>query len=459
MNRTTAKLRKTFTGVTALTLVVLGLPLAVTQLVLAAPPAPLGFTVTPEVPLPGQTATFSATSTRPGDSVSWDFQNDGTVDATGSTVQHVYTTPGQRTVVMRVMRDNDVKEVVKVVRVDAPPSASFTATPSVAMPGQTVAFDGSASSDSDGKIVKYQWDLDGDGSFETVTGSTPTTSKVYAAPGTVTVKLRVTDNDGAVGEKSATVVVNSRPVARFSASPNPTLVGEAVTFDAGASSDPDGRIANHEWDFDNDGQFDDASGVTATRSFGTAGAHTVRLLVTDDRGASDTLTSTVNVDALPAGPPPDQAPPPPDQAPPPPDQAAPFPDLAPPFPNPAPVATVTELMSPFPVVRLVAELSRRGARVKLLRVSGVPRGARVTVRCRGARCRLRRSSTLISSGRSRFRSFERHFSVGESLQIRITQPGKIGKYTSFKIRRSQAPLRRDLCVASSSAKPTTCPSL
>lgn len=284
MNRTAAKLRKMFMGVTALTLVVLGLPLAVTQLVLAAAPAPLDFTVTPEVPLPGQTATFSATNTKPGDLVNWDFENDGTFDATGRTVQHVYTTPGQRTVVMRVTRDVDVKDVVKVVRVNEPPSASFTAAPSVAMPGQTVAFDGSASSDSDGKIVNYEWDLDGDDSFETATGRTPTTSKVYAAGGTVTVKLRVTDNDGAVAEKSATVVVNSRPVARFSASPNPTLVGEAVTFDAGASSDPDGTIASHEWDFDNDGRFDDASGVTATRSFGTAGAHTVRLLVTDDRG-------------------------------------------------------------------------------------------------------------------------------------------------------------------------------
>ncbi len=443
MNRTAAKLRKMFMGVTALTLVVLGLPLAVTQLVLAAAPAPLDFTVTPEVPLPGQTATFSATNTKPGDLVNWDFENDGTFDATGRTVQHVYTTPGQRTVVMRVTRDVDVKDVVKVVRVNEPPSASFTAAPSVAMPGQTVAFDGSASSDSDGKIVNYEWDLDGDDSFETATGRTPTTSKVYAAGGTVTVKLRVTDNDGAVAEKSATVVVNSRPVARFSASPNPTLVGEAVTFDAGASSDPDGTIASHEWDFDNDGRFDDASGVTATRSFGTAGAHTVRLLVTDDRGASDTVTFAVTVNAFPAGPSPNQAPPPQDQA--------------PPSPDP-PVATVTKLMSPFPVVRLVAELSRRGAKVKLLRVSGVPRGARVTVRCRGAGCRLRRSSKLISSGRSRFRSFERHLALGESLQIRITQPGKIGKYTSFKIRRSKAPLRRDLCVASSSAKPTTCPS-
>ena len=33
-------------------------------------------------------------------------------------------------------------------------------------PGQTVGFDGSASTDPDGPIAKYEWDIDGDGTFE-----------------------------------------------------------------------------------------------------------------------------------------------------------------------------------------------------------------------------------------------------------------------------------------------------
>ena len=48
-----------------------------------------------------------------------------------------------------------------------PPTASFTVTPNPAQTGQTVTFNGSASSDPDGPITKYEWDLDGDGTYET----------------------------------------------------------------------------------------------------------------------------------------------------------------------------------------------------------------------------------------------------------------------------------------------------
>ena len=47
--------------------------------------------------------------------------------------------------------------------------------------------------------MKYEWDLDGDGTFELNTGTTPTATKTYAAPGTVNVRLRVTDDGGNVG--------------------------------------------------------------------------------------------------------------------------------------------------------------------------------------------------------------------------------------------------------------------
>ena len=76
MSRTAAKLRRGVKGVAVLALVVLGLPLAVTQLVLAAPADRPDFTVTPEKPVSGQPAMFTATNTKPGDGVSWDFEND-----------------------------------------------------------------------------------------------------------------------------------------------------------------------------------------------------------------------------------------------------------------------------------------------------------------------------------------------------------------------------------------------
>ena len=40
-----------------------------------------------------------------------------------------------------------------------------------------MAFDACGSTDPDGTIAKYEWDLDGNGSYETNTGATATTSK------------------------------------------------------------------------------------------------------------------------------------------------------------------------------------------------------------------------------------------------------------------------------------------
>ena len=81
-----------------------------------------------------------------------------------------------------------------------PPNASFTASPNPASTGQSVSFNGSGSTDPDGTIAKYEWDLDGNGSYETDTGTTPTTSTTYATSGNRTVGLRVTDDKGATSD-------------------------------------------------------------------------------------------------------------------------------------------------------------------------------------------------------------------------------------------------------------------
>jgi len=59
-----------------------------------------------------------------------------------------------------------------------------------------ITFDASGSSDPDGSIVTYLWDLDGNGSFEKST-TTPRVSRSYSAPGDFAVKVRVVDNANA----------------------------------------------------------------------------------------------------------------------------------------------------------------------------------------------------------------------------------------------------------------------
>jgi PKD repeat protein len=86
--------------------------------------------------------------------------------------------------------------------------------------------------------------------------------------------------------------VTSYPVVSFTASPqqgNPPL---AVSFDASASYDPDGRIVSYRWDFGDGGS---GSGVTASHTFTRQGSYTVELTATDDEKQSSTGTCLIQV--------------------------------------------------------------------------------------------------------------------------------------------------------------------
>jgi len=91
--------------------------------------------------------------------------------------------------------DSEVQQgvTVEVVPPNQPPEASVDA-PSEATVGEPVTFDGSGSSDPDGTVASYEWDLDGDGEYE-ATGATVEHS--FDEPGERAVELRVTDDDGA----------------------------------------------------------------------------------------------------------------------------------------------------------------------------------------------------------------------------------------------------------------------
>jgi PKD repeat protein len=80
-----------------------------------------------------------------------------------------------------------------------PPVASFTTQ----VDGRDVTVNGGASSDPDGTIGSYAWDF-GDGS--TATGIAPQ-SHTYAATGAYSVRLTVTDDDGASNSTTKTVTV------------------------------------------------------------------------------------------------------------------------------------------------------------------------------------------------------------------------------------------------------------
>lgn len=262
------------------------------------------FTATPNPVIPGGSVTFDgAASVDPNGTIAdyaWDLDGDGSFETdTGTTpsASRAYPVKAAIPVGLRVT-DNEGHQATTTVplAVTRAPVALFTYLPDAPVTGETVTFDGSASSDPDGTIAGYAWDLDGNGSFERVTGSAATTTTAFATPGVHTVRLRATDDTGATNVRSVDVfVANHAPVARIAA-PATITAGVPATFSASASSDPDGAIARYEWELDNSGVWaDTTTQPTWSVTWPTAGTHVIRVRVSDDAGATDIAGLTIGV--------------------------------------------------------------------------------------------------------------------------------------------------------------------
>jgi FG-GAP-like repeat/SprB repeat/Secretion system C-terminal sorting domain/IPT/TIG domain/PKD domain/FG-GAP repeat len=92
--------------------------------------------------------------------------------------------------------------------------------------------------------------------------------------------------NGVESDRTAVVVTdNPIPIALFIVTPNPVACNEEVFFDASTSyynCPTSNSIVSYDWDLDNDGAFDDATGINAVYTFPAFGTYTVSLRVTDN---------------------------------------------------------------------------------------------------------------------------------------------------------------------------------
>ncbi len=110
-------------------------------------------------------------------------------------------------------------------------------------------------------------------------------------------KVSASDEDANVDNVRITAIpagLNTPPNA-VAGGPYSVNEGGPVTLSASGSTDSDGTISTYAWDFNGDGQYDDASGASVNFATDQSGSHVIGLRVTDNRGATATTTTTVAV--------------------------------------------------------------------------------------------------------------------------------------------------------------------
>lgn len=116
--------------------------------------------------------------------------------------------------------------------------------------------------------------------------------------------------------------------------------------------------------------------------------------------------------------------------------------------------TSLPFIDPFPVVRIAGRFKGKRTTLRQVMVTAPP-GARIRVNCTGRGCPYRRKAIAVKL--VRVRALQRTYRPRATIEIRVTQPKKIGKYTKVTTRRGKAPLRVDRCLMPGRTRPVKCP--
>ncbi len=206
-------------------------------------------------------------------------------------------------------KDSDtVKVTVNAAQTTAPnqaPVANAGSDKTITLPVNSVQLSGSGS-DSDGTIVSYSWTKISGPAVTISNSSSAATTIKNLTQGIYEFELTVTDDKGAKDSDTVKVTVNAAqttapnqaPVANAGSDKTITLPVNSVQL-SGSGSDSDGTIVSYSWT--------KISGPAVTISNSSSAATTIKnltqgiyefeLTVTDDKGAKDSDTVKVTVNA------------------------------------------------------------------------------------------------------------------------------------------------------------------
>jgi PKD repeat protein len=240
---------------------------------------------------------FASTSTDDQEvtAFSWDFDGDGTADATTADATFTYGTAGTFDVSLTVSDAEGLENtktgsitIDPVNPTNTPPTAGFTVTCDAA----DCSFTSTSTDEAPGTIAAHAWDF-GDGAESDE--ANPSHSYTVTEPTDFTVTLTVTDNEGSTDVETQTVSVtpaaaNTPPTAGFTHD-----CSAAVCSFTNTSTDAaPGTIVTFAWDF-GDGNTAAVSDPTHAYIIVNPSEFTVTLTVTDNEGATDVETQTISV--------------------------------------------------------------------------------------------------------------------------------------------------------------------
>ncbi len=221
-----------------------------------------GFTISPSEPATMETIQFTDTSSDPdGSIVNWTWNFGDGIQSYQRNASHSYSMAGSYTITLEVRDDSGATGNASdtVIVSNRPPHASFTIEPATPSTHTTVYFN-STSSDPDGSIVNWTWQID-DGTM--LHGGQ--VQHRYTAGGDYNITLEVTDSHGATDTETALLTVNAPPAPPFSPSPDDGSSGAGITPPLSVTvSDPDGDTLNVTFhDASNNDSIDTVTGVAS----------------------------------------------------------------------------------------------------------------------------------------------------------------------------------------------------
>lgn len=240
----------------------------------------------------GTSATFTSTSLAPNPAVitsqAWSF-GDGT-NGSGSNTSHTYLSPGTYPVKLVVSNNQTCKDsVTHNVVIYPKPVVNFT-TSTVCFNSVT-NFTNSSTIAAPDNIAGWTWDFDNNGSIDNTTQSPNNT---YASPGTYTVKLIATSNNGCKDSTTVNAIVNALPTASFT--PVNACLNANINLNNSSTIPLPDNISVYSWNFGaNANPLTSATQNPPMLSYNSSGVKTITLNITANTSCTASITQTVMV--------------------------------------------------------------------------------------------------------------------------------------------------------------------